>query len=662
LAFAGLLWAALAMLMPSGLHQLDERTTDLVWQLSASSEPERRVLVVDIDDASLQKLGPWPWPHTTQARLVDALRAQGARLQLYDVVFADAREGTADLAGALATADGTGPALLAQVFALNHESTQTSGELVGALPGTACLPPAALAQGYLANQAGLHHRAGHITPKLDGDGAVRRIPALVCYNQRNYPTLALAGLLALADPAYVAAPLRVEPGTGPWQAAWNLSIPGMPGVSAPLDDQGNLRVPFHKARSAITSVSAADVLEGRLPPDLLRGAWVLVGSSAFGMADAVPTALGGAVSGVEVHAQLLTALIDGAVPFAPRASVLLQCLWVAFALLTLLGLTGASPIAGAARQHRQWFQSRRVLWVPLASLALGLLTFVWHAAALQQLGWWIGWSRPALAIVIAGLCVGLAEHARALAEKGRLFQNLASYLPHSVAEQIALAEPTSDISAERRDLTVLAADLRNFSAYCEARSPEDAARILHRFYSTASVIVESHGGVVEEMVGDGLVAVFNGPKACEDHPTRALAAARELWLRCSEELPNLPPQGLEPLALGVGLESGMALVGSFGAAGRRVHTVLGQTVTIALRLQDLTSELAYPVLVGDEAARRIGVPFEQSDLALKPLGTFLLPGLRHSSKVFTLRTLLQPGSSAEMQSLHYLKQQNPHAA
>jgi len=154
------------------------------------------------------------------------------------------------------------------------------------------------------------------------------------------------------------------------------------------------------------------------------------------------------------------------------------------------------------------------------------------------------------------------------------------------------------------------------------------------------------------------VALFNGSKPCEDHPLRAVAAARELWLRCSEELPNVPPQGLEPLALGVGVESGMALLGSFGPAGRRVHTVLGQTVTVAMRLQEMTADLSYPILVGDLAAERVGVPFEHSELALKPLGTFLLPGLRHSSRVFTLRNLLQPGTPAEQSSLHYLQQRN----
>ena len=89
---------------------------------------------------------------------------------------------------------------------------------------------------------------------------------------------------------------------------------------------------------------------------------------------------------------------------------------------------------------------------------------------------------------------------------------------------------------------------------------------------------------------------------------------------------------------------------------------MGQTVTLALRLQALTADVAYPVLVGQSAAQRIGPLFEQSDLALKPLGSFLLPGLQQSCKVFTLRTLLQPGSLAEQSTLHYLHQQQKNSA
>ncbi|MBA2673417.1 CHASE2 domain-containing protein, partial [Ramlibacter sp.] len=339
---AAFAWALLSWLGQGALHQADERATDSVWELLASKEPERRVVVVDIDDGSLQRIGPWPWPRAVQARLVSALQAQGVGLQLYDVVFADAREGTGELATAIAAADGASPVVLGQVFAVNHETAQVSGQLAGALPGSACLPSAVPAQGYVANQAGLHSRAGHITPRLDPDGTVRRIPALVCFERRNYPALALAGLAAVAGPTE-ASPLRAEPGIGLWAPAWTLSLPGMPGVQAPLDAGGNVRVPYHKARNAIVSVSAADVLEGKLPANSLRGTWALIGASAFGLSDSVPTALGGAVSGVEVHAQLLTGLLDGTVPYQPRVAPVLGAGWVLVALAALLALAGLRP-------------------------------------------------------------------------------------------------------------------------------------------------------------------------------------------------------------------------------------------------------------------------------------------------------------------------------
>ncbi|MES2999416.1 MAG: adenylate/guanylate cyclase domain-containing protein [Pseudomonadota bacterium] len=657
LGIAAIAWLMAALLAPAALHHLDERSTDLVWQLRADAEPEKRVVVVDIDDASLQRIGPWPWPRETQARLVTALREQGAALQLYDVVFPEAKPGTSDLAAAITASDPVSPVVLAQVFALNGESRQRSGRLVGAIDGTACLPSAAPATGYVANAEGLGMRAGHITPRLDTDGSVRRVPALVCQGQRNYPTLALAGLLA-AESGQPNAVL-VEPGQKLWDPAWRLTLPGMPDISAPLDADGNLRVPYHKARAAITSVSAADVLEGKLPqPNALRGAWALVGASAFGLGDTVPTALGGAVSGVEVHVQLLTGLLDGRVPVTPRSAHWIQAAWAALAVFALLALSRSHGLPQAEGGKGR---GSRVLWVPIAGLALGAFGFVLHAAALSA-GWWIGWVHASLAVALSGMLLGFAEHARSLAERGLLFRNLSSYLPAAVAQRIALAEPSGEIEAERRDLTVVVADVRNFAAYCEARSPEDAARVLHRFYVTASEIVQSHGGTIDEMVGDSLIAVFNGSQPCDDHPVHALSAAREIWLRCSEELPNVPPQGLEPLGLGVGVESGTVLFGSFGPVGRRVHAVLGQTITVAIRLQDMTAELAYPVLVGAEAAQRIGVPFEHSDLALKSLGSFLLPGLRHSTKVFTLRSLMQAGGDAEQQSLRYLQHQGHIAA
>ena len=654
LTLAALVWLAWVAVSPGSLSQLNERSTDFLWRLTTSEIPERRIVLVDIDDASLAQVGAWPWPREVMAELTRKLDQQGVGLKLFDVVFPDERSGGTELSWALGARDAESPSVLAQVFALRNESQLRSGKLAGAVPGIGCQIPSLPAQGFIANAPGLHNRAGHITPTLDADGAVRRLPGFVCFDKHSYPSLTLAGLAALAQPSapftvlasHVPALLPVA-GVGPWQPAWQLVVSSLPETRIGMDVQGQIRISYGIARNALTSISATDVLRNKVPANMLKGAWVIVGASAFGLADAVPTALGGAVSGAEIHAQLLTAILDNAVPYTPVAAGWLQFGYVLLSVGGLLALVARRPLS----------ERPSVVLLPLLGASLAALGFVLHAAALLKAGWFIGWAEAALAIGLAGGALALGEHARSLFEKGRLYRNLSSYVPSPVAKQIALTEPTSNIEARRSDVTVLACDLQNFSRYCEARTPEDAARVLHRFFSTAEAIIQSHGGVVEEMIGDRILAVFNGPLTCENHPLQALTAARELWLCCSGELPNTAGIGLEPLGVSVGLESGMALVGSFGPARRRVHTVLGQTVTIALRLQALTADLAYPVLIGQSAAERMGPLFEHSNLALKPLGSFLLPGLQQACKVFTLRTLLQPGSVAEQSTLHYLIQQ-----
>ena len=649
LALAALLWAGLQAAAPQLLGKLQEHGRDLLWRSNASTAPEQRVVFVDIDDASLQAIGPWPWPRATVADLSQALDRAGVALKLFDIVFPDARPGDAQLASAL-SAPGAAPSVLAQVFALRGETQLRLGTPAGALPSLGCQTPATPAQGVLANHATLAHSAaavGHVTPTLDGDGSVRRIAALVCMDGQTYPTLALAGLTTQAQGMP-----QLQPGQRWHEPAWRLTLPGLDGLDIGLDAQGQLRVPYGTARSSLLRISASDLLGGHWPqglaPDALQGAWVIVGASAFGLADIVPIALGEAVSGSEVHLQLLLGMIDGRIPYSPQGQGALLALVTLAALGALLALS--------ARSRHVW-----VLPVASSALILGLLGLQAWAQLAQH--WMLDALSPALLIALGGAMLTLGEQARTQLEKQRIYNNLASYVTAPVAEKIALQAPTDAIQARRCELTVLAVDLKNFARYCQSCSPEDAATTLHRFFASASALIEAHGGMVEELWGDSLLAVFNGERPCADHPQAAIAAARAIWQQCSAQLPNTQALGIEPLSLGLGLESGQAMIGSFGAAQRRVHTVLGPVVTSALELRSLTPELAYPLLLGPGLAQRLGVQPGNphiDHIEIKHLGQFLLPGLLQPSSVYTLRHLLQPGDAAEQRTIAYLQQHRLH--
>lgn len=463
---------------------------------------------------------------------------------------------------------------------------------------------------FLAPHAGFNAIAkGHIAPVVNGDGSISKQPAVVCVDGQAYPALALSALLEATGSGIDGVnSAKIIPNNSPMGAAQTLTLDSYPGLAVPLDAEGNLRISYRRAPESYLVIPAADILFGRAGTELLNKAWVLVGATAFGLGDVVPTPYSGATPGVELQARILGSLLDVAVPYAPNSAAAIQILIVGLFALALLVM--ASKMTGRLT----------TLLLPSAAFVLPLLSLMLHAQMLRSADLWLGWMPSAIYAIIASGLLFVLEQARTRSQRDRVFNNLASYLPSEVAEEIAYSLPTSNVVAERKDFTLLSADLRNFSSFSEARSPEESAAVLHFFFQKAAEIIEAHGGKVHEYKGDSLLALWDTQSA--DAALNALNAAQKMVAEIDHiSLSANTPYGLEPLALGVGIEQGAALIGSIGPAHRRTHTLLGDTVTIALRIQEMTAELAQPILLGERAARQIDAELLQSQ------GSFLLQGL-----------------------------------
>ena len=612
LALAGLTWLLLQLLAGPWLTALEEGTGDWAWALAAERTQERRLVVVDIDERSLSEIGPWPWPRATQARIIEQLAHLGARQQILDIVFSDAHADDAPLSQAFAHHR----PVLAQVFALEQGGTPSVGQLVGALDWPTCPAPFEQAQGYVASTPSVLSSvaptaplaAGHITPRIARDGVMRHQPAIICMGSQAYPALALAALMQGGKDTH----LTLQRGRG-LQAPWLLT--GNPVLgTVPLNDKGDIRIPWRVHPNSFISLSAADVIAGRIPPELVAGAWVLVGSSAFGLNDTIATPFGGAASGLQVHAQTILALIDGRMPVTPSIAPWLQTLATLCAIALLYALVSSARLPPYL--------------LPLAGMGIGLMLWVLHGLLQVLADLWLGWTAPVLLTLLTGIYMGVLGHARSRIDRDRLYAHLSSYLPAPVAAALALQSPSSAIQAQIRQVSVLFADIRNFSAYCEARPPEESAAILHAFFAAATHVIEAHGGVIEAFQGDAIIAVWNGEldhnatAVRTHHALHALHAAIDLLQAVQGVLPDPAPAGLEPLSLGVGVETGPAMAGSFGLASRRTHMVMGRTVTIASRLVAMTADLSHPILVGEGLAAQVG------GVGLESMGTFLLDGMR----------------------------------
>ena len=638
LLVALLSWLAFSVLQPSWLNAAQELSNDWAWRILAKSQDERRVILVDIDERSLQKIGPWPWPRSKQAQLIEKLAEQGASLQVLDVVFTASQSDDETLKKALQKHR----PVMAQAFALPQQGGATQvGQLLGALDWPSCPAPFSEASGFLANSESLIKRedkqaiplsAGHITPRLSQDGVVRQQPAILCFQDKAYPALGIAA----AGQGAQSSSWALQRGKGWTEAPWSLSSASTTFQPVPLNEVGDMRVPWWSRPDNFVSISALDILTDKVPANLMRNSWVLVGSSAFGLNDTIATPFASAAAGMLVHAQVITGLIDGRIPYSPLGTPILQALAVVLGLLLLVLL--ASIKAEDKPFPVQVF--------PLLGCAWGLALWAAQMALLQSHSWLVGWVQPALTVLLASLAWGILEHTKSRIDRDRLYSHLSSYLPAPVAAALALQPPSSAIKASTRMVTVMFADIRNFSAYCEARPPQEAAAVLHTFFSTATRVVEAHGGVIEAFQGDAVLAVWYGNEYTEGQNDKqnghsaksAMGAAVQLYAAMQGSLPDPAPSGLEPLALGVGLECGPAMAGSFGLASRRTHMVMGRTVTIASRLVDMTVDLAHPILVGE------GLSAQLAGEGLQSMGTFLLDGLRVPHHVYAHRLMDAPTS------------------
>ncbi|HLU68233.1 MAG TPA: adenylate/guanylate cyclase domain-containing protein, partial [Kofleriaceae bacterium] len=220
-------------------------------------------------------------------------------------------------------------------------------------------------------------------------------------------------------------------------------------------------------------------------------------------------------------------------------------------------------------------------------------------------GWAWSWERvgwlAAVGVIAAGSALALAERTR---EAGaRLERELGRYVSRGVARAILRGEVHIG-AAERRQVTVLFCDLRGFTFLCERERPEDVVDMLDTFYQRAFAIVQKHGGTVNKVLGDGLLALFNAPDELPGHAAAAADAAASIM----RMVHRLRERGgvWTHVAVGIGLDTGDIVVGPLGSRDRAEYTAIGSPVNRAARLQSLGEREGRRIILSEATRRALG--------------------------------------------------------
>jgi adenylate cyclase len=586
------------LLSPRGwLETVRERGFDLVLEIDQQLHPigryhrQERVVVVDIDDRSLETLGPWPWPRSTMAKLIDAIAEAKPAAAAVDILFAGAD--TPDGVNVLAEAGGDMP--LALGFVLNPERLGNFQGTPLAIRGTPALGGLWSAAGALGPTATLAARAegiGVFSLPARGDGVVRQVPLLVSVDGNILPGLALEAIrLAHSASSYL---LESDPPTLVTAK-----------VRIPLTEDGLLRLlPVWPQERAARTVSAVDIMAGKVAAGRLDGAVVLVGGSAPALGGLRPTATDPLTPSVQIQADAVEQISAGRFPRqisqAAPANFLLPC---ALGILAIFAATRLAPLAG-------------VLVVVLTIL------LAWAAAVAASLlgDRLVDPLIPSVAatsgFVVASVTSFAAAYRREMLVRRRFEQRLAPAIVRRIIEDPDLVK----LRGERREITSLFTDIEGLTAMTHRADPEEMVAILDTYFERVTAIVVAHGGMVDKIVGDAVHAIFNAPLDLADHPRRAVECAMEIreWTESYRALPA--PAALQLGRTRIGIETGLAIVGDVGIQSRLDYTAYGDVVNAAARLEAANKELGSAICVGPATAARC------DPATLRPLGSISLRG------------------------------------
>jgi adenylate cyclase len=590
-----------------------------------------RVVIVDIDEKSLNAEGRWPWSRDKVALMVRQLFDKyGVRVLGFDVAFSEP-----DTSSGLATLDQLAqnelkadPEYLAtlqqrrasldydQIFADEIKKhpvvlgfflggkTDKSGELPVPILTDKTISDKGWvfkhhqATGYSGNVAKLQKNAtdaGHLYPALDFDGIVRRVPMLMEYGGGYYEALALA----LTRTYLGNVPLKAYVEKPTVENIASVSRLQIGDIVIPLDDSMTALIPYRGGSGVYRYVSATDVIRGTLPADQLKDKIIIVGTSAQGLLDLRATPVREDYPGVEVHANLVSGFLDQTVMHRPNyllaisvLTVLMLGLPFAILLPRLSALTSTVAVAGVA-----------VLLTAVNLWAWRSQHFVLNIAA------------PVMMLALLYL-LNMAWGFFMETRSRRLITGLfGTYVPKELVAEMSKNPEEYSMRGESRDMTVLFSDVRDFTSISEGLPPEGLKDLMNAYLTEMTQVIQHSRGTIDKYIGDAIMAFWGAPLTDTEHVAHATEAALQMQKKIRGLDNQFAKNGWPPLFIGVGLNCGTMNVGDMGSKFRRAYTVMGDAVNIASRLEGLTKEYGVGILVSENIVNAAqGFVYREVDL------------------------------------------------
>lgn len=582
------------LFMPQAFFSLDNRLRDFMFVLRGELPKSERVVIVDIDEASLKEYGQWPWQRDIVADLLFKLSDVGVgiigldivfaeedrssphrfakrfpqlkdALENYDAILADALAKTPVVGGYMFTFEETdekNTPMVPAVFVEKGMMKSTILEPKGVVLNIPLLQDAMFSSGFFNN-----------TP--DEGGMIRSVPLVMKYDEVIYSSLVLE-MIRIYSGANRVEVIGDEAG---------ISHIKFGDFTIPTDKVGRLAVNFRGKGKYFKYISALDILNGDVDPKELQNKFVLVGTSAVGLFDLRSIPFDNAIAGAEIHANVLDNILSGDYLEQPADMILydLMTIWLIVFLFVLI-----------------FSLIKSTLIIPLAVIILYLLAQLFFEL-LFEYGIVLNLLFPLVAYSLTFVLMVGIDYFIASRQKEQAKRMLGKKVSPAVMEYLLEHSQENLITSRELEATIFFSDIRSFTNISEKiGSPDKLIHMLNTYMTPMVESIVKHHGTIDKFIGDAIMAYWNAPVAVEAHADEALKSAIEQIELLAEVNKGITKEYDVVIDIGIGIHTGVVTAGDMGSFGRSDYTIIGDNVNLASRLEGLTKQYGAQILISQE--------------------------------------------------------------
>ena len=582
------------LFLPNYFQSLDNRVRDFYFKFRGDEKVSEDIVIVDIDEKSLKALGQWPWEREKVAQIITNLANNGAGIIGLDIVFAEADKTSPDIIAKkwglkienlpnydsiLAKTISQTPTILGYVFDFSHETNKSAPQVPAIFiekhkQKKEFLPQA---KGVVTNIDIIQdssYSSGYMNNIPDETGIIRSVPLMIKYDDIIYPSLSFE-MYRIATNSKKVKLIYSEAGIEEVSlSAQNIST----------DRFAKLHLNFRGKSRSYKYISAVDVFNNNINQLDVNGKFILIGTSAYGLMDLRSTPMDSVIAGVEIHANIIDNLLNNDMLSKPSWQELADLSIIILILFIIIFLYSRFSFFNL-------FIIYSLSFAVLISMNYYLL-FSMHII--------LNTIFPILAMIVALTAILGINYMFEFRQKEMVKNSFSKKVSKQVMDDLLENPNSTDLSSKELETTIYFSDIRSFTTISEnLKSPQRITDFLNFYMNVMVEAIEDSHGTIDKFIGDAVMAYWNAPIKVENHADKAVQTALIQVQKRDEINKTINKEFGFDVDYGIGINTGLVVVGEIGSQGRSDYTIIGDAVNLASRLEGLCKPYKVRLIISE---------------------------------------------------------------